>query len=365
MLHAVRIRPPQEVFDAMIRMFADYADALKVEQWLLEAGQSGWTPEPTAFEHVVFLFAQIDSTKAEEWLSRAQQTDYRLPNTCFEAVVQAFVRAGNAPKANEWLSRMLNDERVPSDALLQDAVSLLVSSGDVAHAEAWLTQLTARPSASLEPLWRDSCLNLFGSALRSGDLACAERQLELLGDAEPTRTESVVMAHLSRGDAASAKAALERYRANGGAPTPEINLATLSSCAAAGDREGAEAMARRLAHTGNLSIAEVPVLAQVMGDVAANALFLDLCGAAERPRTEAPRDSGARKENLFDKAAPPAQAVAPAAVPSSRARVGSGGLGSARTSGSKTAAKASVRRPGYASGTISSQRGARSHGSTL
>ena len=51
----------------------------------------------------------------------------------------------------------------------------------------------------------------------------------------------------------------------GGAPTSEINLAMLSTCATAGDREGAEAIARMLAHTGHLSKEQVPVLVQVMG----------------------------------------------------------------------------------------------------
>merc|ERR1740123_567717 len=99
-----QVRPAKELFDMVIRMFADKRDPVKVEEWLLNAGQSGWTPEQAAFESVVLLYAEVDPVKAEEWLTRAQQTEYRLPDTCFSAVVQVFLRVGSAAKVNEWLS---------------------------------------------------------------------------------------------------------------------------------------------------------------------------------------------------------------------------------------------------------------------
>lgn len=325
-------RPSKEIFDVIIRLFSDRGDALKVEEWLLHAGQSGWTPESPAFEAVVLLYAQIDAAKAEEWLSRAQQTEYRLSDMCFEAVVKAFVRVGNHKKAHDWLSRMLNDDRHPSEATLHQSVTLLIGAGDVPNAEIWLAQLAARPNAAIE----SPCLALFNAAMRAGDLACAERQLEALGDTDPGRTENVAMAYANRGDAARAKAVLERYRSLGGAPTQEINLAMLSTCATAGDREGAEAIARMLAHTGHLSKSEVPVLAQVMGDSTANAFYHELT-----------KKSGDRQAA---EAVQPARTPAtdgPAAAP--KRHTGGSGTGSARAN-SKAAAKAAVRRGGGGGG---------------
>jgi pentatricopeptide repeat protein len=271
MLHN-RLRPSKEIFDVMIRMFSERGDALKVEEWLLNAGQSGWTPEPAAFESVVMLYAQIDAAKAEEWLSRAQQTEYRLPDTCFDVVVRAFLRVRNPQKANEWLSRMHSDGRSPSENTLQEAVSLLIESGDVPHAEIWLSQLANRSTLPVDT----HCLALYGAAMRAGDLPCAERQLEALGDTDPERTQRVVMAHASKGDAARAKAVLERYRDLGGSPTREINLAMLSTCAAAKDRDGAEAVARMLADKGHFSREEVPLLHRAMGDEQASRLLKEL-----------------------------------------------------------------------------------------
>merc|ERR1711957_317630 len=37
--------PVVETFDALIRLFADLSDGLKVEEWLLHAGSCGLTPE--------------------------------------------------------------------------------------------------------------------------------------------------------------------------------------------------------------------------------------------------------------------------------------------------------------------------------
>jgi len=271
MLHC-RLRGSPEIFDIIIRMFSERRDALKVEEWLLNAGQSGWTPGQEAFESVVQLFAQIDAAKAEEWLSRAQQTEYRLPDICFDVVIRAFLRVSNASKANEWLSRMLNDGRVPSESTLQEAVKLLIESGDVPHAEAWLAQLARTYNTPIDTY----CLSLFSAAMHAGDLDCAERQLEALSDTDPGRTQLIVMAHAARGDHPRAKSVLERYRKLGGVPTAEINLAMLSTCAAAQDREGVHALARCLAHTGNLTMSEFPVLQQAMGDDEASALMKEL-----------------------------------------------------------------------------------------
>merc|ERR1719216_358479 len=111
-----RFRPARDLFNELIRAFTEQRDAHKGEEWLLNAGQSGWTPERAAFDAVVVLYAEIDAGKAEEWLSRAQQTEYRLPNESFTAVIQAFLRTGNVAKVNEWLSRMLAEGRAPDDA---------------------------------------------------------------------------------------------------------------------------------------------------------------------------------------------------------------------------------------------------------
>jgi hypothetical protein len=267
-----RLRGSPEIFDIMIRMFSERRDALKVEEWLLNAGQSGWTPGQEAFESVVQLFAQIDAAKAEERLSRAQQTEYRLPDLCFDVVIRAFLRVSNASKANEWLSRMLNDGRSPSESTLQEAVTLLIESGDVPHAEAWLAQLASRYSVPVDA----HCFALFNAAMNAGDFDCAERQLEAIGDTDPGRTQALVMAHSNRGDAARAKAVLERYRKLGGVPTAEINLAMLSTCAAAEDREGAQALAKMLAHSGNLTMSEFPLLQRAMGDEQASAIMKEL-----------------------------------------------------------------------------------------
>lgn len=277
MLNA-RLRPLKEVFDSVIRLFSERRDALKVEEWLLNAGQSGWTPEQAAFESVIMLYAAIDPTKAEEWVSRAQQTEYRLPDSCFDAVVRAFTRTGNAAKASESLARMLADERVPSDASLQGAVAALIAADDVSHAEDWLAQLTGRSSDI-----RDLRVALFASALRTGDLACADRQLAMLGDKDPERTQRVVLAHVDRGDVVRAKAALERYRALGGEPTPEINLVMLSTCVKAGDTEGVEAMARLMASSGQLSKSQAPMLRHALGDEQTAALLIEL-GVEQAPR---------------------------------------------------------------------------------
>merc|ERR1712100_499885 len=45
----VQHRPPQEAFDFIIEAYAGNGDAMKVEEWLLAAGNQGWTPRSEAF----------------------------------------------------------------------------------------------------------------------------------------------------------------------------------------------------------------------------------------------------------------------------------------------------------------------------
>jgi len=271
MLH-LRMRPSRELFGVVISMFRQRREAQKVEKWLFNAGQSGWTPEQSAFEAVVTLYAERDCLKAEEWLSRALQTEYRLPDSCYDAVVQGFTRAGNATKANEWLSRMLGGDRTPSDESLLQAVVSLMQAGDVARAEAWLVQLAQRSGVDAEPLY----LALYNTAMRAGDIACAERQLVALSDNNSQRTQQVVMAFSERGDVARAKAALDRYGSLGGTPTEGIHIAMLSTCAVGGDAEGAEAASRMLASSGQLSKDQAPLVYRAMGPERAQALFVEL-----------------------------------------------------------------------------------------
>ena len=101
----------------------------KVEEWLLNAGQSGWTPEQFAFESVVLLFSERDVAKAEEWLSRSLQTDYRLPDVCYDAVVQALVLSRDSMRVADWIQRMVQDGRTPNDQTLQEAILLFVEVG--------------------------------------------------------------------------------------------------------------------------------------------------------------------------------------------------------------------------------------------
>jgi len=309
MLHGhVRMRPSKEIFDVIIRMFAERCDAPKVEEWLLNAGQSGWTPEQAAFVSVVQLYAQVDSLKAEEWLSRAQQTEYRLPADCFESVIRSFTRTGNAAKTNDWLSRMLSDERMPSESTLQEATALLIDAGDVSNAEAWLTHLASRSNLPLDDLY----LALFETSMVAGDLSCAERQLATIRDADPMRTQQVVMAWVERGDAPNAKASLERYRSLGGAPTPEIHLAMLQLCVPESEAEDAEAIARSLAAAGKLTRAQAPLLQHLLGDERCAALLRELgvLGSSEVPAASGkPAGRGERTrqalENSNESAGPP------------------------------------------------------------
>eukprot|EP00928_Gymnodinium_smaydae_P020442 TRINITY_DN178_c2_g1_i1.p1 TRINITY_DN178_c2_g1~~TRINITY_DN178_c2_g1_i1.p1 ORF type:complete len:672 (-),score=120.87 TRINITY_DN178_c2_g1_i1:66-2081(-) len=272
-----RKAPPKSVFNIVIRMFVELRDAMKVEQWLLKAGQSGWTPEQGAFDAVVLLFSDTDAVKAEEWLSRALRTDYRLPDACFEAVVRAFLRNRDVAKANEWLSRAHADKRLPSDATLREAASLSMEAGSLVHAEAWMTFLVAHGDSSVDGLRRE----LFDASLQVGDTACAERQLTALGGPEPDRTQRLVVAYAEQGQAARSKAVLERYCALGGLLTPEISSSVLSACATVGDAEGTEAAARALAAsaTGNgppLNSAQVAMLRRALGDERAIGLLAEL-----------------------------------------------------------------------------------------
>uniref|UniRef100_A0A7S1S2U5 Pentacotripeptide-repeat region of PRORP domain-containing protein n=1 Tax=Alexandrium catenella TaxID=2925 RepID=A0A7S1S2U5_ALECA len=267
-----RVRPGKELFNMLIRMFSDHHDAPKVEEWLLNAGQSGWTPEQAAFDAVVLLYADVDALKAEEWLSRGQQTEYRLPDECYGAVVQAFLRLGNSSKVNEWLSRMLGENRVPSDSLLREVISLHIETGDIPRAEAWLTQLAGRSSASVDGL-RTA---LFDAAMRAGDIVYAERQLAALSEADAERTMQAVSALMERGDAARAKVLCERYRSLGGTPTLEICNALLYTCAATGDADGAERAIRALASVEPVSESQAVLLRRAMGEERAADLLEEL-----------------------------------------------------------------------------------------
>jgi hypothetical protein len=256
----------KDAFNDVLGMFVQRRDALKVEHWLLKAGQSGCTPGQDAFDAVVLLFAEVDPAKAEEWLSRALRTEYRLPDSCFEAVIRAWLRTAQpdaVSKANHWLSKMHGDQRVPSDDALREAVHLSTQECDVVHAEAWITQLLARGDGSVDDLRR----GLFNAALTAGDCACAERQLAALQGAEPDRTQRLIVAFAEEGQAARSKAVLERYRALGGPLTPEMGASVLTACAAVGDAEGAEAVARALSAGGvTLSNNQAAVLRQLLGE---------------------------------------------------------------------------------------------------
>jgi len=271
----MRLRPSKELFDAIIQAYSDKRDVWKVEEWLLHAGQSGWTPAQPAFEAVVTLYAERDVAKAEEWLSRAQQTEYTLPDQCFDAVIHALATAGDAAKVSDWLVRMVSDGRSPSDETLKEAVTLLIEVGDVRHAEAWLAQLVGRrvPVQELSH-------SLYSAAMRAGDLDCAERQLVALNDADQERTEYVVVAHAQLGEAARAKAVFEHFISLGGVPTPEMQSAVLSACAFAGDVPGTESVARSLASSSGLSQSQVSLLRQTLGDERADGFLGEINGTA-------------------------------------------------------------------------------------
>jgi len=268
------VQPSKQMFDNVIGAFAEKRDAAKVEEWLLQAGQSGWTPDQAAFDAVVLLYAERDSLKAEEWLTRYQQTEYRLPDECYDAVILAFVRGNNVHKANEWLSRMMFQHRLPSDSTLHQVIVLLMERRDVKGAESWLAQLSGRSTASTSSLRQ----TLFDAAMSAGELTVAERQLAALNVADQDRTCRVAMAHAERGDGARSKALLERYRALGGATTLEINAAMLAACSASGDAVGAEAAARAVAAVVPLTSTQVAMLRHAMAEDVATALIAELNG---------------------------------------------------------------------------------------
>eukprot|EP00927_Polykrikos_kofoidii_P034548 TRINITY_DN29297_c0_g1_i1.p1 TRINITY_DN29297_c0_g1~~TRINITY_DN29297_c0_g1_i1.p1 ORF type:complete len:1542 (+),score=258.49 TRINITY_DN29297_c0_g1_i1:62-4627(+) len=273
--------PKKEFFNTTIRMFAELRDAAKVETWLLKAGQSGWTPEQAAFDAVVLLFAEANPFKSEEWLSRALQTDYRLSDECFEAVVRAFCRMGAAAKANGWLARMHADNRDSSAETIYEVANLAAEVNDLQHAEAWLGQLSQRKTEkSVESLRRDIC----DAALSSGDVACAERQMEALEGAEPERTSRLVTLCAQNGDPNRAKGILERYRLRGGPLTPEISASILAACAVAGDADGAEAAARAVfASVKSLSHDQACQVRQAFGDEDKASRLLSEFGADTYP----------------------------------------------------------------------------------
>jgi len=277
----LRVRPCKELFNTIIRVFSDQRNAPKVEEWLLNAGQSGWTPEQAAFEAVVLLYADLDASKAEEWLSRGQQTEYRLPDACYSAVVQAFLRQGNSSKVNEWLSRMLAEDRVPNDSLLREVIVLHIEAGDIPRAEAWLTQLAGRTTTSVESL-RTA---LFDAAMQTGDVVYAERQVAALTQADAERTMKAASALIERKDFARAKTICERYRSLGGAPTLDICNTLLFACAATGDAEGAEVAARALASAEPLSESQVALLRRAAGAERASELLdqFGVSGAVPQP----------------------------------------------------------------------------------
>lgn len=268
MMH-LRMRPSKSLFDVLIRVFAERRDVWKVEEWLLNAGQSGWTPEQFAFESVVLLFSERDVAKAEEWLSRSLQTDYRLPDVCYDAVVQALVLSRDSMRVADWLQRMVQDGRTPNDQTLQEAILLFVEVGEIEDAEMWLEQLSARrPVESLSN-------EFFHAAVQAGNLDAAERHLNA-GQLNVERTEHVIAAHSRRGNAARAREAFDRFHQNGGSPTKEMGATTLATCVAVGDASGSEAVARAIAATTGLTKVQESLLRRVMGDVRASALLVEL-----------------------------------------------------------------------------------------
>lgn len=247
----LRIRPHKDMFDSVIRLFADMRQAAKVEEWLLNAGQSGWTPEQGAFEAVVVLYAEAQlSVKAEEWLSRALQTEYRLPDACFAAVVEALLRSGSsAGKANEWLARMLAEGRSPDEALLAQVAAQLIEIGDLAHAEERLLQLPK--SYPADGLRR----SFFDMALHAGDPDRAEEQLHLLSDGgtDPHYATRVALAFVELGAHARVRAVFDWFCAQGGSPSVKLSHALLTASARASDTEGAALALRLLANNAPLS----------------------------------------------------------------------------------------------------------------
>jgi len=331
----MRMRPSKELFDAIIHRFSEEREVWKVEEWLLHAGQSGWTPAQPAFESVVLLYAERDVVKAEEWLSRAQQTEYTLPDQCFDTVIHALASAGDAQKVSDWLVRMVSDGRSPSDATLREVVMLLIEVGDVRHAETWLAQLVGRqlPVQDLSHL-------LYSAAMRAGDLDCAERQLVALNDADPERTEYLIVAHAQLGDATRAKNVFDHFVSLGGVPTPQMHAALLSACAFAGDVTGTESVARGLASSTGLSQSQVSLLRQTLGDERTDIVLCESApGAALTP------------EKRGSKPAAAPRSAAGARVPSataSRARASearSSPAASPKLAASKAAPKAVQRRP--------------------
>jgi len=281
-----QVRPAKELFDVVIRMFADKRDPHKVEEWLLNAGQSGWTPEQAAFESVVLLYAEADPTKAEEWLTRAQQTEYRLPDVCFSAIVEVFLRVGNAPKVNEWLSWMLAEGRSPSVTMLTEVVSLHIQTGNVPRAEAWLGQLAGRSTVPVEDLRK----SLFDEAMRAKDIPCAERQLMELLEPSAERTLEVANFLVEAGDPARAKELFEHYFDRNGPVVPALCSGLLATCAATSDASGAERAARALTvAAGPLNSVQSALLQQALGyDAHATELLAELGAAPPEPAIVVP-----------------------------------------------------------------------------
>jgi len=266
------VRPCKELFNVVIRMFAEQRNPHKVEEWLLKAGNMRWTPDQSAFEAAVALYAEVDPGKSEEWLSRSQQTDYRLSDACFNAVVSAHLNHGRADKASDWLSRMLEDGRLPSDVLVREAVTRLATSGDLGRAEAWLSRLADTGGSSRDDMRKV----LFDAALQVGEMACAVRQLQALGSVDPGRTLLANSALIERGEAAWGHSVLQDFCNSGGVATSEILSAILVGCAATGDADESERAARKLVESQPLKDAEVLLLQQAMGEERAATLLEEL-----------------------------------------------------------------------------------------
>eukprot|EP00439_Symbiodinium_sp_Y106_P020486 s1747_g2.t1 len=265
-----------EVFDKVIGIFAKQRNPMKVEEWLLNAGQSGWTPQQAAFEAVVKLYAEVDAMKAEEWLRRSQETEYRLPDTCYVPVVLGFVRAGNPDKAEDVLAMMKANGYMADEAALQEVINLHAEGGNASRAE-HLLEIFGSSSGNLD----DLRLGIIDASLRAGDVDVAERQVLSLQDPEAGRTMEVAKLLAARGETPRAKTVLEQQcRAAGGDVPPEVCALLLSVAAALSDAPSVEAAAQMLLQTGPLSELQVATLRDAVGDQRAEVVLRDAAAAA-------------------------------------------------------------------------------------
>eukprot|EP00746_Dinoflagellata_sp_MGD_P087740 gnl/MRDRNA2_/MRDRNA2_34776_c0_seq2.p1 gnl/MRDRNA2_/MRDRNA2_34776_c0~~gnl/MRDRNA2_/MRDRNA2_34776_c0_seq2.p1 ORF type:complete len:996 (-),score=184.20 gnl/MRDRNA2_/MRDRNA2_34776_c0_seq2:24-3011(-) len=324
----LQLRPSKPIFDLVINAFCEKKDPAKAEVWMLNAGQSGWTPEAGNFQALVTLYADTDCEKAQEWLKRTLQSGVEpTDDRCFNAVIEAFAHVGaaGAMKAEEWLTRTTEGGREITENAYSETIGALALAGEVGKAEKWLDKME---ELGMAPPQQSVRISLFEAAIRIGDVEAAERHLQSMPP-DATHREQLACTHAEHGNVAQAEALLEQMRSAGLAPTMETLRVYLGACAAVSDAMRAEACFREIVATSQppLDVASVEqfdaVLQQALGPERAPALLQELGLVApppEPPPKAAPKRTGTRG------AAGKASAKVGAARPSSPSR----GRGSTR-----------------------------------